>query len=731
MNHAQTLHLTLCGALLLAPATPGDGQTVEANHLVEVGLTSAKTYGNPFVDVLVDVVVTPPAGEPLRLPAFWAGGDRWCFRYASPQPGRHAWRSECSDAANAGLHAATGQITVAPNASPNPLYEHGPVRLAADHRHFAHVDGTPFLWLGDTWWKNLCRRMTWEGFQELTADRAAKGFSVVQIVCGPYPDEGPFEPRWENEGGKPYETHDFGRVNPAYFAYADRRIAHLVQAGLVPAIVGGWGRGDCDGLRLAGVDGLKRHWRHLIARYGAYPTVWIIGGESQGPEWTEVARYVRATDPFHRLATMHPHHSGRDAVTDETVIDFDMLQTGHGDWPAAFGAIPQVRAAYARTPVMPAMIGEYCYEGHMQTAFADVQRYVFWASLLSGSAGLTYGAAGVWHASVEGDPGLANVYDTTTWREGMAYPGSTQLGLGRKLLLAYPWDRFEPHPDWVEEGSFAAGIPGEVRLAYLPKRGVYNWTGPSLKGLERDVPYHAFYFDPVRGRRFEVGRVVNAGPAALPFAGHTLPLAFSDQFQGTDNAAWRDDGTPTQRADGRLLGGKGMVTVLRQPAEADAMASVEANSDAEAGVMLRYHGLDEYLVALYTPSLKAIYLHDRRGGEWGQPLGRVAVPDVGPRIKLTAAACGEYAALVMTDGQRTYCTPIVKVSNTTAGQAGLWMFQIGEQQEYRAFELSRTPFAPPTATTAPPITRLSSGDWQAPKVPSPQDWVLVMERDGR
>ena len=48
--------------------------------------------------------------------------------------------------------------------------------------------------------------MTWEGFQELTADRKAKGFNVVQIVCGPYPDEGLLEPRWENEGGLPYSN---------------------------------------------------------------------------------------------------------------------------------------------------------------------------------------------------------------------------------------------------------------------------------------------------------------------------------------------------------------------------------------------------------------------------------------------------------------------------------------------------------------------------------------------
>jgi len=40
--------------------------------------------------------------------------------------------------------------------------------------------------------KGLCQRLTWEGFQQLTADRKAKGFTVVQIVCGPYPDEDSF-----------------------------------------------------------------------------------------------------------------------------------------------------------------------------------------------------------------------------------------------------------------------------------------------------------------------------------------------------------------------------------------------------------------------------------------------------------------------------------------------------------------------------------------------------------
>ena len=699
------------------------------NVAAEITFQAGKSHPNPFADIALDVVFTDASGVANKVPGFWAGGDQWKVRYASPAVGTHRYRTICSDTSDTGLHDVTGAIEIKPYTGDNPLYRHGTIRVAKDQRHFEHADGTPFFWLGDTWWKNLCKRMTWDGFQELTADRKAKGFTVVQIVCGPYPDEGAFEDRWENEGGKPYETRDFSRVNPAYFDFADQRIQHLVEAGIVPAIVGGWGRGDCDGMKLAGVDGLKRHWRHLIARYGAYPTIWIIGGESEGPLWTEVARHVRKTDPYRRPATMHPHHSGRNSVTDESVIDFDMLQTGHGDWSSATGAIPKLKAAYARTPAMPVMIGEYCYEGHMQTAFQDVQRYVFWGSMLSGSAGLTYGAAGVWHASVEGDPGLARNYDLTTWKEGMNYPGSTQLGLGKKLLEQYPWARFEPHPEWTEPGSFAAGIPSEVRFIYMPKRGIYNWTGPAVHSLERDVPYHAFYFDPVSARRFDLGRVINPGAGAKPFEGHTQPRLFEDRFEGSDASAWKDYGTRSQRKDGRLVGGKGMVTIVEKISDTNLMASVEANSDAEAGIILRFHSPEHYLVALYTPSLKAIYLHDRRNGAWGDPLGKVAVPEIGLRIRLTAAACGEYAALMLSDGKQTYYTPTVKVTNTAAGKTGVWLFQIGDRQEYGAFELSRAQFGPPKTAPADAATTMAwSGEYKAPNVPSPQDWVLVMER---
>ncbi len=715
-------------ALLGLMQTVVNGAEIAQWEVFEASYETKKAYANPFTDIEVNGVFQQ-SDKQWTIPAFWAGGGKWTVRFAPPVAGGYHYRVECTDKSNTDLNRGEQALRVAQYQGNNPLLRHGFLRVSADQRHFEHADGTPFFWLGDTWWKGLAKRLSWEGFQELTSDRKAKGFSVVQIVCGPYPDEGAFELRWENEGGKPYETRDFSQVNPAYFDYADRRIRHLVEAGIVPAIVGGWGRSDCDAMRVAGVAGLKRHWRYLLARYSAYPTVWIIGGEASGPEWTEVARCVQQNDPYRRPATMHPGDSGRKAVTDETVISFDMLQTGHGDWSAAFQAIPKLKAAYARMPAMPAMVGEYCYEGHMQTAFQDVQRYVFWGCVLNGAAGLTYGAAGVWHASVEGDPGITPVYDLTTWKEGMNYPGSTQLGLGKKLLEQYPWARFEPHPEWAEPGSFAAGVPGETRVVYQPRRGVYNWTGAIVKSLERDVPYHAFYFNPANAKRYDLKTFVCAGPPPKPFEGHTLPLLFADRFNGADSSAWKDYGTASQRKDGHLVGGKGMVTILEKTDGTNLMASAEARADAEAGIILRFHDSDHYLVALYTPLLKAIYIHDRKNGAWGNPLGQVAVPEIGPNIRLTAAACGDYAAMVLTDGKKTYSTPVVKVGNVTSGKVGLWLFQIGDRQEFGNFELSHAQFAPPKHEAEERVQRMIwSDEYKAPPLPSPQDWVLVLER---
>ena len=195
-----TCILFILPILLNAKAYCQSSNNIQQWEVFENSFISTKNYDNPFMDVQVDVLFSKDDKE-WKIPAFWDGENVWKVRFAAPETGTYSYRVISSDKSNKSLNGKKHSITVTAYNGDNKLYKHGMIGISKDRRHFAHADGTPFFWLGDTWWKNLCKRMTWEGFQELAADRKEKGFNVIQIVAGPYPDEGPFEPMWKNEGG--------------------------------------------------------------------------------------------------------------------------------------------------------------------------------------------------------------------------------------------------------------------------------------------------------------------------------------------------------------------------------------------------------------------------------------------------------------------------------------------------------------------------------------------------
>jgi hypothetical protein len=513
------------------------------NCAVEWALTSGKTYGDPSNDVELDVVFTDPNGLERSVPAFWAGEQTWRVRYASPIVGRHHYRTSCSDEKNADLNSQTGELEVAPYTGSNPLLQHGPLRVAADRRHLEHRDGTPFFWLGDTWWMGFCCRLKWpEDFQELTADRVAKGFSLIQIIAGLYPDMEPFDERGANEAGYPWEQ-DFSRINPAYFDMADLRVAHLVRSGLVPCIVGFWG----FFIDFAGPAVLKKHWRYLIARYGAYPVVWCAAGEALMPyyrapdfermleslpggtylpaekraAWSDIMRYIRTTDPYRHPLAVHPIRFGHEQADDASVMDLDWLQTGHSGHRSLSNTINMLEEALAATPQMPVLVSEVNYEGILEGSREEVQRFLIWSCMLSGAAGHTYGANGIWQVNTQAKPygpsphGMS--WGNRSWNDAYRLPGSGQLGLAKRLFERYPWWQFEPHPEWVDPHStpenrmapYAAGIPGKVRVIFISTEAVgFTRSGQAtIRGLEPGARYQAFYFDPGAGTQYDQGTV--------------------------------------------------------------------------------------------------------------------------------------------------------------------------------------------------------------------------------
>ena len=83
-----------------------------------------------------------------------------------------------------------------------------------------------------------------------------------------------------NEAGYAWED-GYSRVNPRYWDLADQRMQYLVDNGLMPCIVGAWGYH----LPPMGVEKMQRHWRYMIARWGAWPVVWCLAGELTMPFW--------------------------------------------------------------------------------------------------------------------------------------------------------------------------------------------------------------------------------------------------------------------------------------------------------------------------------------------------------------------------------------------------------------------------------------------------------------
>ncbi len=457
--------------LLVSAARAADVTRGEANRVTEWSFTSTKAHADPFNEVELDAVFTGPGGAETRVPAFWAGNQTWKLRYASPNVGKHSFRTICSDPAS-NLHGLTGAVEITPYTGENPLYKHGPIRVAANKRHFEHADGTPFFWLGDTWWMGLWDRLRWpEDVKTLAADRKKKGFNVIQIVAGLYPDMHPFDPRGANEAGFPWEK-EYARINPAYFDAADQRLQYLADEGFAPCIVGAWGYF----IPWMGIEKANKHWRYLIARYGALPVTWCAAGEANLPwylakgfpyddrkqvtDWTAVMRYIRATDPYRRPLTIHPtglgRLSARHATDDSALLDFDLLQTPHGQREAVEPTVRTVRESYADTPIMPVINGEAAYEMLFDSLPTEWTRRMFWLSMMNGAGGHTYGGNGIWQVNRRGKPHgpspqhpPGNGYGAIPWDEAMNLPGSTQIALGAKLFQRFEWHKFQPHPEWA------------------------------------------------------------------------------------------------------------------------------------------------------------------------------------------------------------------------------------------------------------------------------------------
>jgi hypothetical protein len=114
----------------------------------------------------------------------------------------------------------------------------------------------------------------------------------------------------------------------------------------------------------------------------------------------------------------------------------------------------------------------------------------------------------------------------TPWTVAYRFQGSADVGIGKSILERYRWWDFVPHPEWIEPHAgekgynhpYAAGIPGEVRMFYLPGP-VHPWCPRlAVKGLDRSRKYRVFWVDTTTGAETPIDdvRIDAAGNWQMP-----------------------------------------------------------------------------------------------------------------------------------------------------------------------------------------------------------------------
>jgi uncharacterized protein DUF4038/uncharacterized protein DUF5060/collagenase-like protein with putative collagen-binding domain len=477
--------------------------TASQNVRWEMELTSTKTYKNPFTDVTVTVEYTKAGSLPLRGYGFWDGDATFKLRQAFPEPGTWHYKTTATDPSNSGLHNREGDVSVLPYTGTNPLYRHGFLQVSADRRFFAHADGTPFLWVGDTLW-GATVWLTEAGFHEAIADRRAKHLTVLQTnfarkdevdMAGDTPWEGD---RWNVR---------FMQKLDRMFDDANNQGMYLFVNGLVDLV---WDRGITPYERLVEMIG---------ARYAAHYVSFASSmGDRYDPIHEQINAAIRRTAPRH-LLTQHPGDSDNgqgnvqtaEQYYDTPSVDYVMDATGvEGNLELACqNAIEWSLRLYNHVQPKPVVNGETWYEGLSGGTAEIVAVHLGYLSLLSGNFGYTYGSS-LWDATDA---------DLPAWK---ALRGATYLQYLYDFFVALDEGRpLQPHHELIKNQAtryqdhmvLGVSTDGMTYAAFLPNGATIDIDLTAFAGTTVGVTW----YNPLTGQYHDQGTVTVPDDAVLSF----------------------------------------------------------------------------------------------------------------------------------------------------------------------------------------------------------------------
>jgi len=305
------------------------GELFAATHVYEVveeTFTASEVYANPYIDVDLWVTLNGPGGS-FRIPAFWDGGSTFRVRLVATQPGDWTW-STGDRTGDSGLDNQTGTFKAVDwtdteiQANPN---RRGFIRVASNNHTLEYADGTPFFYVGDTWWNTLTKIYAWKSddclasisFQKAVALRKAQGFNGINMIaCFPSDtikgiwDKSTHGQKVAEDGSTPFEIADpqdarhgvdYTRINPIYWQQADRKMKHLWDQGFVPFIESVRRHEQWYSENPVERKAFVNYIRYLWARYGCYNMIF---------SWVHWDTNIKVLDLWKAMVNMAYHELG-------------------------------------------------------------------------------------------------------------------------------------------------------------------------------------------------------------------------------------------------------------------------------------------------------------------------------------------------------------------------------------------------------------------------------------
>lgn len=286
--------------------------------------------------------------------------------------------------------------------------------IADNQRNFL-LDGEPCFFLADTAWAAFTNisDVDWERYVYY---RFKQGFNALQINILPQHDRTgsrldihPFE---VNDDG----TYNYDSMNETYFDRIVNMLGLMQDVGMVPVLVllwsnyvqGTWSSDMGLGGGAMALAQAKTYARYVVEKFAPFTPTYFVSGDTDfsdvsSPYYQMGLEVVKELSP-QSLTALHitPTTTLPDSFIESPLLDFYVYQSGHHPDNQAL-AYRLAKEFYDKPITRPVVNSEPNYEqmgvqyhyGRWQRQ--DVRR-IMWQSVLSGStAGMTYGAHGIWN----------------------------------------------------------------------------------------------------------------------------------------------------------------------------------------------------------------------------------------------------------------------------------------------------------------------------------------------